>query len=245
MAEKRESGSQAGAEFDPLSEERFRYIGFNVFSGKAREFWKDDSERQAHLAHVRESGGRFVPLSRSNSLVAARAISAPERWMLTATSALMALSPLLPWFSFTRGSEKLSYSGLSLLFHAGAIRQYLALGPGLLNTSFLLLLVLMLASSALGIAALWFLYAGGNGQGSDAYLLRLHKIMTWHYLPILGWMVFFALTAPSTVMPYGASLGLAEVGDHLGVGPLAGASSVGLWIPLGTLWVNAIKGNDL
>ena len=245
MAEKRESGSHAGAESDPLSEERFRYIGFNVFSGKAREFWKDDSERQAHLAHVRESGGRFVPLSRSNSLVAARSVSAPERWMLTATSALMAVSPFLPWFSFTRGSEKLSYSGISLFLHAGAVRQYLALGPGLLNTSFMLLLVLMLASSALGVAALWFLYAGGNEQSSDAYLSRLHKIMMWHYLPIVGWMVFFALTAPSTVMPYGPSLGLAEVGDHLGVGPLAGASSVGLWIPLGTLWVNAIKGNDL
>jgi hypothetical protein len=240
MAEKNESGSTP----EPLSEERFRYIGFNVYSGSAPEFWKDDSERQSHLAHVRESGGRFVPLSRSNSLVAARSISAPERWMLTLSSALMAVSPLLPWFTFTRGTEKLSYSGLSLILNAGVVREYFALGPGILNASFMLLLVLMLASSALGIAALWFLYSGGT-QVSDAYLSRLHKIMTWHYLPIVGWAVFFGLTAPSTELPYGVSLGLSEVGDHLSLGTLTSASSAGLWIPFGALWVNAVKGNDL
>jgi hypothetical protein len=230
-----------GSESD---EERFRYIGFNVFPKDVREFWKDDSEKQAHLAHVRESGGKFVPLSRSNSIVAAGSLSRFERLMLTFTSLLLAISPLLPWFSFTRGEQKFSYSGFSLLFQSGVVREYLGLGPGLLTTAFLLLLALMIVSAGFGVATLVILYSGAK-DSSEAYLLRLHKIMTWHYLPILGWAVFFGLAAPSTLLPYGPSLGLTEVGDRLNMGTLAAASSVGLWIPFATLWVNAIKGNDL
>lgn len=226
------------------ADERYRYIGFDVFPAGGGEFWKDDGERQAHLAHVRESGGKFVPLSRSNSIVAAGAISAPERLMLSITSLLLAISPLLPWFSFTRGGEKFFYSGIVMLFKAGVVREYLALGPGLLNTSFLLLLALMLVSAAFGVATLLCLYSGAKSS-SDSHLARLHKIMVWHYLPILGWVVFFAMTAPSTPLPYGPSLGLAEVGDQLYIGTLVAGSSLGLWIPFATLWVHAIKGNDL
>lgn len=244
MAEKHESRTPSDGEGERSSEDRFRYIGFNVFPGKAPEFWKNETERKEHLEKVRETGGKFVPLSRSNSLVAARAMSATERWMLTVTSALMAASPFLPWFTFTRGTESLSYSGVSLLLHAGSVREYLALGPGLLGTSFLLLLVLMLASAGLGLASLWFLHAGGSGA-SDSHLLRLHRLMMWHYLPILGWGAFFAMAMASTPLPFGMSLGLSEVGNEYGVGALAAASSAGLWIPFGALWVNAIKGNDL
>ena len=223
-------------------EERYRYIGFNVFPGKAQEFWKTDEERKAHTEKIRETGGKFVPLTRSNSLVAARAMSPFERWTLVVTSALMAASPFLPWFSFTRGTETLSYSGISLFMHMGSVTGFLSLGPGLLSTSFYMLLALMLLSSALGCASLFMLFAGG---GTDESLARLHKLMNWCYLPIAGWMVFFCLAMLPTELPYGQSLGLAEVGNEYGMGALAAASSLGLWIPVGALWVNAIKGNDL
>lgn len=242
MAEEKDERPKSGGESSP--EDRYRYIGFNVFPAKAPEFWKSEEERKTHLEKVRETHGRFVPLTRSNSLVAARAISGFERWTLICTSLLMAISPLLPWFSFTRGTETLSYSGISVLMHAGSVHGYLALGPGLLSTSFYMLLALMLVSSALGIAALVFLFSGGAGA-SENYLTRLHKIMTWHYLPILGWFVFFGMAMLPTTLPYGQSLGLAEVGNEYGMGALTAASSAGLWIPVGALWVNAIKGNDL
>lgn len=239
----RPAGKRA-SESDPSSDERFRYIGFDVFPKGNVEFWKNDSEKQAHLAHVREAGGKFVPLSRSNSIVAAGSVSTPERVMLTITSLLLAVSPFLPWFAFTRGDVKFSYSGISLLFQSGAVKEFLGLGPGILTNSFLLLLVLMLLSAGFGLATLVFLYSGAQ-NGSESYLSRLHKIMMWHYLPLVGWVVFFAMTAPTTELPYGPSLGLVEVGDHLSIGTLVAGSSVGFWIPFASLWVNAIKGNDL
>jgi len=229
---------------EQIPEERFRYIGFEVFPKHIREFWKSDGERQEHVAHVRETGGRFVPLSRSNSMVAAGAISLPERITLTLTSALLAVSPFMPWFSFTRGDTKFSYSGISLLLNWGPVREFLALGSGLLNLSYLMLLVLMLVSAAFGVATLVFLYSAAKDT-SDAYLLRLHRILVWHYVPIVGWLVFLGITAPPTDLPFGPSLGLAEVSDHLSIASLSTSSSVGLWIPFATLWVNAIKGNEL
>lgn len=242
--EKPRAGGSSSSGQDGVPEERFRYIGFEVFPKHVREFWKSDSEKQEHLAHVRESGGRFVPLSRSNSMVAAGALSMPERLTLTLTSLLLALSPFMPWFSFTRGDAKFSYAGFSLLLNMGPVREFLSLGPGMLNFSYLLLLALMLASAAFGVTTLVFLYSGAKDT-SDAYLARLHRILVWHYVPILGWIVFLGITAPPTELPFGPSLGLAEVGEHLSIGSLSSASSLGLWIPFATLWVNAIKGNEL
>lgn len=240
MAEEKDDKRSSEGDLSP--EERYRYIGFNVFPGKAQEFWKTEEERKAHLEKVRETGGKFVPLTRSNSFVAARAMSSFEHWTLVVTSALMAASPILPWFSFTRGTETLSYSGISLLMNVGSVREFLSLGPGLLSTSFYMLLGLMLVSSALGLASLYMLFAGG---GTDDALGRLHKLLNWCYLPIAGWLVFFGMAMLPTELPYGQSLGLAEVGNEYGMGALTAASSMGLWIPMGALWVNAIKGNDL
>jgi len=242
MAEEKDSRSNPDGVSSP--EDRYRYIGFDVFPGAAPEFWKNDEERKAHLEKVHTTGGKFVPLTRSNSLVAARAISPFERWTLVVTSALMVVSPFLPWFSFTRGTETLSYSGISLLLNVGSVQGFLSLGPGLLTTSFYMLVALMLLSSALGLAALWFLMSG-SAAASDTYLTRLHRIMNWHYLPIAGWMAFFCLAMVPSELPYGVSLGLTEVGSEYGMGALVAASSVGLWIPMGAMWVNAIKGNDL
>jgi hypothetical protein len=248
MAEKQdEHKAPPGGETDGgdvQASERYRYIGFDVFPKRIREFWKSDAERATHLAHVRETGGRFVPLSRGNSLVAAPELSGFERIVLTLTSLLLIAAPFLPWFVFTREGERFSYSGLSLLAHAGTVMSYLSMGAGLLTTAFVLLLVLMLAGTLFGIATLVFLYTR-RGDNGEAQVRGVRRILFLQYLPIIGWVVFFSITAAPTVIPFAASLGLGQVEDSLNIASLAASSSIGLWVPFAVLWVNAIKANDL
>lgn len=227
-----------------IAEDRYRYIGFEVFPKRIREFWKSDADRMAHLAHVREAGGRFVPLSRSNSMVASDPLSLSDRIVLTIGSILLLMAPLMPWFSFTRGDEKLVYSGYVLLFKAGAILEYFSLGPGLLTTAYMLLLALMVLSALFGAATLFALYTGRDAD-PEVYQRRVHRILNLHYLPIVGWVTFFSVAASPTVIPFAQSLGLGQVESTLNIASLATSSTVGLWVPFAVLWVNAIKGNDL
>jgi hypothetical protein len=229
---------------DAQASERYRYIGFDVFPKRAKEFWKSDAERATHLAHVRETGARFVPLSRSNSLVASPVLSGFERIVLTLTSLLLVAAPFMPWFVFTREGERLSYSGFSMLANTGTVMSYLSMGAGLLTTSFILLLALMVVSMLFGIATLVFLYMG-QGSGGEAYVGRIRRILLLQYLPIIGWVVFFSITAAPTVVPFAVSLGLEQVEHSLNIASLAASTSIGLWVPFAVLWVNAIKANDL
>jgi hypothetical protein len=226
------------------ADDRYRYIGFDVFPGKIGNFWKNDSERDGYVSHVREAHGKFVPLSRANSIVAAAAISSIESLLIAMGSLLLVLAPLLPWFSFTRGNEKFVYSGYVMLLKAGAIMKFLSLGSSSLTTSFILLVVLMLVSVLFGLATLYGLFLARKHEASGD-LSFLHRVLSWHYLPIVGWVALLAMAASPTELPFGPSLGLTEVGTSLNIASLIGSSSVGFWIPFGALWVNAVKGSDI
>lgn len=231
-------GNDAGAE------DRYRYIGFDVYPGRIREFWKSDAERTSYLQRVKETAGRFIPLSRANSFVSTSEISLTERIILTISSFLLLAAPFLPWFSFTRGTETFSYSGISVALGSGAILGYLSMGAGTLTVSFILMLVLMLLSMIVGLTTLLVLHIG-TADTTGAYVARLRRILTWHYLPILGWVAFFTFAATPTPFPFAESLGLNQLESTFDMGSLAASASVGFWIPFAALWVGAIKGNDL
>jgi len=241
--EKQERNQASGNGEAPVAEDRFRYIGFEVFPKRIREFWRSDAERANYLNRVRETAGRFVPLSRANSFVATKILSTFEKTVLALTSVLLVVAPFLPWFSFTRGEERFSYTGFSVLAHMGRVMEYLGMGAGRLNTAYILLLALMVICMLFGVATLAMLFTGT--ADNEKYIARLRRILAWQYLPIIGWVAFFAMAASPTAIPFAGSLGLAQVESTLNIGSLVTSSSLGFWLPFATLWVNAIKSNDL
>ena len=244
MAEEKEEKQAATNGGKSVGDERYRYIGFDVFPKRVREFWRSDEERNSYLKRVHDTAGRFVPLSRANSFVATQALSGFERMILTLSSALMVVAPALPWFSFTRGEERFAYSGLAVAMNMGSVTSYLSMGAGRLSLLFFLLLGLMVVGVAFGVLSLALLYSG-NPSGNEAYVSRLRRVLAWHYLPIAGWVAFFVISAVPTEIPFAGSLGLNQLESSLNIGSLAASSSFGFWLPFAAVWVNAIKSNDL
>lgn len=226
------------------AEDRYRYIGFDVYPGDIKEFWRSDAEKNSYLARVKETAGRFVPLSRANSFVAAAVLSLTERIILTVCSLVLLASPFLPWFTFSRGEETFSYSGIAVAMNAGSITHFFGMGSGILNVSYFLLIAVMFVSMLFGLLTLLALHTGASGT-PEAYVARLKRTLVWQYLPIVGWAVFFGLTAAPTEVPFAGSLGLAQLEHSLNIGTLSASASVGFWLPFAALWVGAIKGNDL
>jgi hypothetical protein len=228
---------------DISKDERYRYIGFDVFPRDESDFWNNESEHARHLARIKKAGGKFVPLSRSDSIVASQSLNKWERYILSGCSLALLAAPFATWFSFTRGDETMSYSGLSLLLGMGPIMDYLSLGAGALTTNFLMLLGLMMLSMLFGALTLFGLYGGSDDPEKN--MTRLKRILNFSYLPLVGWIVFFVMTMSPSEIPFGLSLGLSHVESTLDIAALANSSSIGLWIPFSVLWVNAIKGNEL
>lgn len=241
--ENKEKPEPAQADSSELNDDRYRYIGFDVFPKQAKEFWKSDNERKTYLEHVRETAGRFMPLSRANSFVATSVLSTFEKVVLGLASLMLVAAPFITWFSVSRGQEHFTYSGMAVATHAGSIMKYLSMGAGKLETTFILMLAMMFLSMLFGLATLAMLFLPGSNP--EQHVGRLRRILALQYIPIIGWVVFLVMAGVPTELPFVGSLGLMQVNGTLNLGSLAASSSVGLWIPFAALWVNAIKSNDL
>ena len=102
MAEKKDSGVKSGKEFDP--DTRFRYVGFEVYTGKIKDLFKSDVEKQKLVEAVREKRKRGIKLREKTSFDIPL-LAGYEKIVLTAVSILMIISLFLPWFSGYREYE--------------------------------------------------------------------------------------------------------------------------------------------
>ncbi len=109
------------------SDKRFKYIGFEVFPGKAGDIFKSDEERKSLIERVRERMARGKERVRDGCTLMESRISGVEKGFLTAAAVLMIVALFLPWYS---GSVPISYDQIGTVdgvqvMHASAQEQRL------------------------------------------------------------------------------------------------------------------------
>ncbi len=91
------------------SEERFKYIGFDVFPGKAGNMFKSDEERKTWVEKVRAKLSRSQGEVRDRCTLMETRVSSVEKIFLTLAAVVMLAGLFIPWFS---GYIPVSYSEL-------------------------------------------------------------------------------------------------------------------------------------
>ncbi|MEE9443053.1 MAG: hypothetical protein V3V99_10355 [candidate division Zixibacteria bacterium] len=81
------------------SNERFKYIGFDVFPGKAGNLFKSDEERKSLIEKVMAKFGQSQGEVRDRCTLLEVRVSNVEKMFLAAVSVIMILAIFLPWFS--------------------------------------------------------------------------------------------------------------------------------------------------
>lgn len=109
------------------SDQRFKYIGFDVFPGKAGDIFKSEEERKSLIQRVRERMARGQERVRDRCTLMESRISGVEKGFLTAAAILMIVALFLPWYS---GSIPISYEQIGTVdgvqvMHASAQEQRL------------------------------------------------------------------------------------------------------------------------
>lgn len=88
-------------------EDRFKYIGFEIYPGKPRQFWENEEEKKNYLEDIRRKKSSSSLLEREHSLIKMVLFSKTDKVVLTIASIFMVLGVFLPWFSI---------KGIGLLF---------------------------------------------------------------------------------------------------------------------------------
>lgn len=226
-----------------VSDERYRYIGFDVYPKHVPPFWKSEQEQQQHLDHVR-SGTGVSSLERENSLLHDESMTATDRIVLTIAGSLLAATTLLPWVSFRtiQGTDFSMSWGGALVSLSGGLGTAFAGGVAV-GLSALLALIMLVGGPLVG---LWIVFkVWGKTQTPDEYLTALRLPLkvgkTFLYAGVaIGLLSFLGGQIPG----YG-SWGLIDPGDGYGLGTLLSIVSYGPFSIMALGLVVGVKAGDL
>jgi len=96
MAEKQGDRPKKEKKFDP--DERFRYIGFEIETGKLGDHFKSEAEKESWVKRILEKRKKGFRLRDETSFDKPR-VAGLEKIVLTVTSLVLIATLFLPWFS--------------------------------------------------------------------------------------------------------------------------------------------------
>lgn len=224
-------------------EDRFRYIGFDVYPEKPRKFWKDEGEEKKYLEEVKKRKPGLSSMERDYSLISASVFSAVDRMVIMISSILMIVAFFLPWFSLSVKDEVLRYNPFIYIGKLSLVLSYSAFGGPLVV--FFALVVLLLMFTSLGYAILSLVTVVKiKGEGKE-YHNKLKKTLRLGFLPLGLWLILVIISMIGMKTPFLSGSGIKPLGENFNVITFLTISSYGLWLTLCCLIVNSFKTNDL
>jgi hypothetical protein len=230
---------------EKISEDlRYKYIGFDIFPKKGKDFWKDEEEKRKHLEKLKKEKSQATLLDRDHSLVRFSVFSKTDKIVVSIASFLLFASLFIPWFSLRGENLHSTYTGLGFIFKLGMLFGYAPLGGFLLSLFLVLLLLTILFSFGVGVLNLVSIYKKHNDV--ESYLAKLKRVLKLNLIPLSLWIVLIIIGIIGIPTPFaGALLGVEGLGDGFNVINLFAVSSFGVWFCLPCLIINCVKINDL
>lgn len=270
-----EQNKQATAAGRIPPEERFHYIGFDVFPGKGGDIFKSDAEKASLVDAIVKKRSEGEMLREHCSLLMQR-VSSVERTVLAAASVIILLALFLPWYSVynevvvqpTQSSVSADQgSGEELITAAqsskrtrreppvtltgiGSLIGIGTVGGRMFSSGFVLILIalIMLVYTLATIAIPVYVLMAlfkKTKENVDEAALRLKKLLRMAWYPVLLFTAAFLLSFLGADYSAGLAASFSSLGSSFGPGVFLGSMSWGLLLTLGGFLVLAFKGIEI
>ncbi len=229
------------------SDIRYKYIGFDVYGSKVKEFFQSEDEKKDYEKQVAEYAKSHSSSLRSGTTVQAELLTMVDRVILTMTSVGLIVGGILPWFSVSSIYGKLTMPGITLFSSVAGLMGLLGHFAGVLPILVYLFSALAALGVVFGVLTLLMLYMpSGNRESS---LSRLRHTLGWQYLPLTVWIAMFIFLIVGVKIPFGEDLSniyaISGLGSKFDIVTFWSFAQPALWLTVGSLVVNAVKSNDL
>jgi hypothetical protein len=222
---------------------RFKYIGFDVYPGKTKRFWKSEEEKRMHLEEVRQKSSESALADRDHSLVRAEVFSKVDRVVLTITSFLLTVSLFLPWFSIRGEAFGSQVLGLGYFLKLGTLFGYAPLSGPLFSVFVILVGLTILSSFGAGLISLVTIHK--KRGDAERYLTGLKKRLKLNWIPLVLWVPVLLISVVGVPTPFAGAFGVNGLGENFNVIGFFTLSSFGVWLSLPCAIINCVKISDL
>jgi hypothetical protein len=221
-------------------QERYKYIGFETFGGKARPFWKSDADRKKQIENLKSQLGSVF----RKSVVYSEVISLTDRVFITIASLVMIAAPFLVWFKADTLYGPVSFTGLTGIANLDGFWFYVQLmGGSVIPATVYLTAALAYLSLLFGVLTLVFLYLPAATK--EAYVGRMKMILRIQLIPFLIFLAIVVLGLVSQKIPFGRFLGVEDLGGRYTIVTFIQFSSIGFWLAIFGFILNFNKSKEL
>lgn len=226
-------------QLDP-ADDRYRYIGFEVFGSKDDPFWRNEDERKGYIAGLKEQIGSVY----RNSVVYSSVISQTDRIFIIIASAMMIIAPFLTWMKATTLYGPVSFNGILGIFNMGGFWFYVQkMGGWIVPLTVYLLAAMAIISLLLGVLVLVTLFR--KAPSEDVYIQRLKSVLRLNAIPFGIFLLVIILSLFGQRIPFGQYLGVNEIDSRYSVVTLVQLSSVGFWLSVFGFILNFNKSKEI
>lgn len=226
-------------QIDP-TDDRYRYIGFEVFGSKTDPFWRSEDERKGYIAGLKEQIGSVY----RNSVVYSQIISQTDRVFIIIASAMMIVAPFLTWMKATTLYGPVSFTGITGIFSMGGFWFYVQkVGGWVIPVTVYLLAILAAISLILGILVLATLFS--KAPSEEIYVQKLKRILRLNAIPFGLFLLVVVISLIGQRIPFGQYLGVHEIDSHYTVVTLVQLTSIGFWLAVFGFILNFNKSKEI
>ena len=226
-------------QLDP-ADDRYRYIGFEVFGSKTDPFWRNEDERKSYVAGLKQQIGSIY----RNSVVYSNVVSKTDRIFIIIASAMMILAPFLTWMKATTLYGKVSFMGLLGVFNMSGFWFYVQkTGGWVIPATVYLLAALAVVSLILGARVLMTLFR--KAPSEEIYLQKLKSVLRLNAIPFVMFLLVILLSLIGERIPFGQYLGVQEIDSRYSIVTFIQLSSIGLWLSVFGFILNFNKSKEI
>lgn len=226
-------------QLDP-ADDRYRYIGFEVFGSKTDPFWRNEDERKNYVAGLKQQIGSIY----RNSVVYSNVVSKTDRIFIIIASAMMILAPFLTWMKATTLCGKVSFMGLLGVLNMSGFWFYVQkTGGWVIPATVYLLAALAVVSLILGAMVLMTLFR--KAPSEEIYLQKLKSVLRLNAIPFVMFLLVILLSLIGERIPFGQYLGVQEIDSRYSIVTFIQLSSMGLWLSVFGFILNFNKSKEI
>lgn len=210
----------------PDSDAIYKFLGFDVYPGKVKDFWKSDDEKKRFIGQIKARGGQISVLERDTALLNIKSMTIVDKAISLIGGAILILAFFLPVYSIDPSGRGISGSGISYFLNLPFIGSYAAWGGVIMVLTMIIFSLLLISCPVAGVLNILGVL---NKNKGEKYLETVKKFNRFTYVPILLYAVLFIILIFGAPHPFG-SLGVSGIGETLNLLAIFTLTGIGFWL---------------